>query len=272
MKSKTVLILGASGTLGQALIESFLKTDIGTIRCYSRNEHKQFLLRQRFGDPNGRMRYFIGDIRDKERLSRAYIGVDIVINCAALKHIDFCQEFPYECIMTNVIGSQYAVECAIDHNVSSFVQISTDKVVFPTTTYGKSKSLAEDIVLNAQNWRGKCETKFIVLRSGNILDSNGSVLEVWRAQRSIGVPLTITHLDATRYMVEPKVIADTVMNLATGEQEGLFVLNPKKYTVQELLSANGFADCELNIVGLREGEKIDEVLYREDEKFTLIDV
>jgi len=270
MQNKKVLIIGGTGTLGTALIDELLKRNVHSIRIYSRNEHKQFQLRQKYGEPTGKMRYYIGDIRDKQRLSRAYEGVDIVINCAALKHVNLCNENPFECTQTNVIGVQNALECAVKHNIETFVQISTDKAVNPVNIYGCSKAMAEYLTMDAINWQGINRTKFCVIRSGNILASSGSCFEVWDKQYKNGEPLTVTDLNAVRYMESRERIAQAVVNIACNIQNGLYVLSMPKYKVSDLIKR--CKDTEIKITGLKQGEKLIEELYREDEKFTLVEV
>ena len=270
MQNKKVLIIGGTGTLGTALIDELLKRNVHSIRIYSRNEHKQFQLRQKYGEPTGKMRYYIGDIRDKQRLSRAYEGVDIVINCAALKHVNLCNENPFECTQTNVIGVQNALECAVKHGIEAFVQISTDKAVNPANIYGCSKAMAEYLTMDAINWQGINRTKFCVIRSGNILASSGSCFEVWDKQYKNGEPLTVTDLNAVRYMESRERIAQAVVNIACNIQNGLYVLSMPKYKVSDLISK--YEGAEVKITGLRQGEKLIEELYRENEKFTLVEV
>lgn len=269
-KGKKILIIGASGTLGQVLIEEFLRYDIHSIRVFSRNEHKQFLLRQKYGEPTNRIRYFLGDIRDKERLDMAFNSVDIVVNAAALKHVSLCNENPMETLKTNVIGVQNALECAVKNNIELFVQISTDKAVNPTNIYGCSKAMAEYLVLDAPNFQGNNRTKFIVARSGNIKNSSGSVLQIWDYQKSLNVPLTVTDLSAVRYMAEKEKIAQAIIKVIREPYEGLVVLNMPKYTVKDLLKPYG--DYPINIIGLQKGEKKEEILFNENEVFTLVEV
>ena len=270
LSNKNVLIIGASGTLGQALIDELIKYEVHSIRCFSRNEHKQFLLRQKYGEPTDKMRYFLGDIRDKERLDMAMQDCHYVFNFAALKHIHLCNENSMECIKTNVLGVQNALECAVKNNVEVFLQMSTDKAVDPTSIYGTSKLLAEQLTLNAFEWSGKSKCRFLVVRSGNILGSSGSVLEIWQRQKEQGLPLTVTDKNATRYGATKEQIAKAILKASTSGLNGLIVLSMKRYLLKELLSQ--FGDCDIVETGLKPFEKLDEVLYREGEKYTLVNV
>jgi len=266
LSGKNILVIGASGTVGTAFIDQLIQRDVHSIRCFSRNEHKQFLLRQKYGEPTGKMRYFIGDIRDKDRLDMAMRDCHCVFNFAALKHINLCNENSMETIKTNVLGVQNALECAVKNNVEVFVQMSTDKAVNPTCIYGTSKLLAEQLTLNAKEWSGKAKTRFIVVRSGNVLGSSGSVLQIWQNQKEQGLPLTVTDLNATRYAAPKESITKAILDIAESDLNGLVVLDMKEYSVKDLLA--GFGDCDIVQTGLKPYEKLHEEMYREDEVFT----
>jgi len=263
-KDKTVLVIGATGTLGTETVKQLLNYDVHAIRAYSRNEHKMWQLKQMFGED--KVRYFLGDIQNKDRLDLAFTGADIVINYAAIKHVSFANTNPFETLNTNVIGVQNALECAVKHNIETFVQMSTDKAVSPTCFYGCSKAMAEHLVLQAKEWQGYGKTKFVVIRSGNVLESTGSVLEIWKSQKEQGIPLTVTNMEAERYAAKKEQIISAILNTIQNCQNGLYVLNMPKYKVKDLLTQ--FQPCETQIIGLQDGEKLREVLWREGEKFT----
>ena len=265
-KGKTVLIIGGTGTLGDETIKQLLQTEARTIRTLSRNEHKVFLLKQKYAKHEKRLRFLLGDIRDKNRIDLAMTGVDIVINFAAIKHVFFANTNPFETLNTNVIGVQNALECAVKHNIETFVQMSTDKAVSPTCFYGCSKAMAEHLVLQAKEWQGYGKTKFVVIRSGNVLESTGSVLEIWKSQKEQGIPLTVTDMNAVRYAAPREKIVSAILDTVYKGINGLVVLSMPKYKVKDLLTQ--FQPCETQIIGLQDGEKISEVLYREGEKFT----
>jgi FlaA1/EpsC-like NDP-sugar epimerase len=273
MYNKTVLIIGGTGTLGTALIDVILPMNPHVIRIFSRNEHKQFLLRQKYGEPygNSKFRYFIGDIRDKERLKMAFNGVDIAINCAAIKHVSLAEENPFEAVKTNIIGVQNALECAVENNIECFLQISTDKSVNPVNLYGCTKAVAEYLTLDTVNWQGYNKTRFIVVRSGNIMASSGSVFEIWDNQKKCGKPLTVTDMNAVRYMTTAENIAKSVISIADNQPTGLYVLDMPKYKLSELINKY-YHDCSIEVTGLKKGEKLYEELYRNDESFTLWEV
>ena len=269
LTNKNIILLGGTGTLGQATLELLLKEDIHSVRIYARHEHTMHLLRQKYGE-HSKIRYIIGDIGNKEILSRAMENIDTCFNFAALKHVWTCESQPLEALKTNVIGVQNAIDCAIERNIKTFVQMSTDKAVNAINTYGKTKALAEDLVLNAPLYQGNNRTKFIVCRSGNILGSSGSVLEIWSEQQKQGLPLTVTDLNATRYGASKEQIAKAILKAATSNLSGLIVLGMKRYSIKELLAQ--FGDCEIVETGLKPFEKMDEQLFREGEKFTFVDV
>lgn len=266
---KNILMIGGTGTLGQAMLELLLTQDINAVRIYARHEHTMHLLKQKYGE-HPKIRYIIGDIGDKERLSRAMENIDTCFNFAALKHVWSCQSQPLEAIKTNIIGVQNAIDCAIGCNIKTFVQMSTDKVVNAINTYGKTKALAEDLVLNAHLYQGDNRTRFIVIRSGNIINSSGSVLEVWREQQKQGQPLTVTDLNAERFMANKKNIAQAIVKAITEGYSGLVVLKMPCYKVSDLLKE--FEGCKVNITGLARGEKLKESLWRDGEEFTVIEV
>jgi FlaA1/EpsC-like NDP-sugar epimerase len=269
MQDKTILIIGGTGTVGEALIEQLINTDVHAVRIYARDEYRFFLLKQKYGD-HPKLRYFIGDIRDRNRLNLAFRDCQIVINCAALKHVSFCEDATFEALNTNVVGVQTALECAVENNIETFVQMSTDKVVNPCNMYGYTKALAEGLVLNAWRWQGKNTTHFIVIRSGNVKNSTGSVLQVWDYQKSMSLPLTVTDLSAERYMASKESIAKAIIRTVTESLDGLVVLNMPCYKISDLLKE--FEGCKVNITGLAKGEKLKESLWREGEVFKLMEV
>ena len=269
MYNKTILIIGGTGTLGTALIDELIKQDVWSIRIFARDEYRMWKVKQKYED-HSKLRYFIGDIRDKDRLNLVFENVDIAINCAAMKHVSMCNESPFESLKTNVIGVQNALECAIKNNIKIFVQISTDKAVNPENIYGCTKLMSEYLVLDAPNWQGKNRTKFIIIRSGNIAESSGSVLEIWKNQYCENKPLTVTNLEAERYIASKEQIASAIIKIIPEASNGLYILNMPKVKVKDLL--NQFDNPEIKITGLLTGEKMSEELYRKNEKCTIINV
>jgi len=268
LRDKSVLVLGATGTLGDEFVKQLLEYGVRSVRAYARHEESMFWLRKKYGED--RMRYLIGDIRDKERLNKACKGADIIINCAALKHVRLCSENPFEAIKTNVGGTQNAIECAIENDVKVFAQISTDKAVNPVCTYGYTKALSEQLTLEATNYQGENETTFCVFRSGNIMRSSGSCFEIWDKQYRYGEPLTVTELEAVRYMASKEAIVRTILGAFSAVENTLYVLSMPAYRVKDLI--RGYPGHSVVITGLTPGEKLIEEMYREDEKFKTLEV
>lgn len=267
LEGMNILVLGATGTLGEEFVEQFLKLGVRSVRAYARHEESMFWLRKKFGE--GRMRYLIGDIRDKGRLNKACKGADIIINCAALKHVRLCSENPFEAIKTNVDGTQNAIECAIENDVGLYVQVSTDKAVNPVCTYGYTKALSEQLTLEAPNYQGDSRTRFCVFRSGNIMHSSGSCFEVWDKQYRAGEPLTVTELDAVRYMAPRDAIVGAIIKTLPNAQNALYVLSMPAYKVKDLIK--GYPGHNVIITGLQPGEKLVEEMYGK-EKFITVEV
>jgi len=177
---KKILITGGTGSLGQALTKKLLEYDVETIRIFSREELKQIEMEKKFS--NTKLRFLIGDIRDKNRLNRALQDIDIVIHAAALKHVPIAEYNPFEAVKTNVYGTQNLIDCCLDNNVEIALAIGTDKAVSPLNTYGASKMLMERLFVSANYYKGKREIKFLCVRYGNVLGSRGSLLPVILSQ------------------------------------------------------------------------------------------
>ena len=198
---KKVLITGGTGSLGIALTKKILQTKVDTIRIYSRNESKQIEMQSQVND--SRLRFLIGDVRDKERLSKALEDIDIVIHAAALKHVPIVEYNPFEAIKTNVLGSQNVIECCLEENVETAICVGTDKAVSPLNTYGATKHLMEDLFITASNYtnRDRHKTKFIAVRYGNVLGSSNSVVPKFIEQIKNGKELTVTDFSMTRFNI-----------------------------------------------------------------------
>lgn len=275
LHGKCVLITGGSGSIGQELVRQILERGPSAIRVFSRNEHKQYEMSRRFSS-QANIRYLIGDVRDRERLMLAMEGVDVVFHAAALKHVKACEYNPFEAVKTNVIGTQNALDAALAHNVELFTAISTDKAVSPVNTMGATKLLAERLVANAANYRGSRKTKFTVVRSGNILASQGSAIPLFIEQIRSGGPVTLTHPDMKRYFIG---VSDAVQQclMASSMSVGgdIFVLKMRPMLVADLIRvlinalAKGFGhnpECiAIETIGLSAGEKLSEELITPEE-------
>jgi UDP-N-acetylglucosamine 4,6-dehydratase/UDP-glucose 4-epimerase len=267
-KGKKILITGGTGSLGQALSKRLLESEVDTIRIFSRNENKQVMMESEFKD--SRLRFFIGDIRDLPRLTRAFEDIDIVFHAAALKHVPVVEYNPFESVKTNVIGSQNVIEACLQQNVETAVAIGTDKAVSPLNTYGATKLLMERLFTTAHNYlnREKYRTKFIALRYGNVMGSSGSVIPKFISQIKNNQKNTITDTNMTRFSITMDEALDFIIE-STINAKGSEICIPKlrKYSIldlkdalQELIGNTGWEK-----VPIREGEKIHEILINIDE-------
>jgi UDP-N-acetylglucosamine 4,6-dehydratase/UDP-glucose 4-epimerase len=265
---KKILITGGTGSLGKELTKRLLKMKVDTIRILSRNEENQIMMESELDDD--RLRFLLGDIRDLTRLERALEDIDIVFHAAALKHVPKIEYNPFEAVKTNVIGSQNVIDASLKQNVEKVIAIGTDKAVSPFNTYGATKLLMEKLFVDAGNYTNpeKHRTKFIALRYGNVLGSSGSVIPKFIDQIKNNKKITITHPDMTRFSITMDealnfIIESTIMGV------GSEVIIPKlkaysiidvKEALFELLKNTGYEN-----VGIREGEKLHEVLISEYE-------
>lgn len=253
LRGKTILITGGTGSLGQELVRQLLKKRVKKVIVYSRNEFNQWRMRQSIQDK--RVRFFIGDVRDKERLKRAFAGVNYAIHAAALKHIDVCNYNPYETIQTNINGSQNVIEAAMDCGLEKVLAIGTDKAVNPINLYGASKLCADKLFTSAGAYASGC--KFAVMRCGNFLESSGSVIPLWKEQAKTGV-LTVTDERMTRFVIR---IADAAKRAieALWKMRGGEIFCPKMQSIRLKELAHSIAPkAKWNKIGLREDEKLHE--------------
>jgi len=222
LNDKTILVTGGTGSFGKKFAQRvFEKYQPRKLIVYSRDEYKQFLLRQQFEAAKERLRFFIGDVRDKERLYRAFRGVDYVVHAAALKQIPSCEYNPFEAVKVNVLGTQTLIDASMDEGVEKFVMISTDKAVDPANVMGATKLLAEKLTVTANLYRGKRKTAFLCVRFGNVMGSRGSVIPVFKEQIRRRQAITVTDPDMTRFMMSVGDAFDLVMRattMATGER------------------------------------------------------
>lgn len=267
-EGKRILITGGSGSLGQALTKKLLEFDVDTIRIFSRNESKQIEMGTKFDD--SRLRYLIGDIRDRDRVSRAVEDIDIVFHTAALKHVPLIEYNPSEAILTNVMGTQNLVqECAKNH-VEKFVGIGTDKAVSPLNTYGATKLLMEKLIVTTSrqfNYK-KYNTKFFVVRYGNVAASSGSVIPLFINMIKAKKKISITDPRMTRFNITMDnaikfILTSTEMALGTE----VFVPKIKAYNILELKNALAelLEDPGHEIINSRPGEKLHELLLNKYE-------
>ena len=264
---KTILITGGTGFLGKALTRKLLETDVSVIRIFSREEFKQIEMKSEFSD--NRLRFLIGDIRDKDRISDALKDVDIVLHTAALKHVPIAEYNPFEAVKTNVNGAQNVIDGCLDNDVETALAIGTDKAVSPLNTYGATKLLMERLFINANYYKGSRKTKFICVRYGNVLGSRGSIIPIMVNQIQKNKKITITDPSMTRFNITMKQAIDLVIrSLKNGIGGEVFIPKLKTYSLANLRDAvlelmN--ADIKIERISVRPGEKYHECLISADE-------
>jgi UDP-N-acetylglucosamine 4,6-dehydratase (inverting) len=273
-KNKSLLITGGTGSFGQAFVSYLLnnKIDLKKIIVFSRDELKQFEMSKIFNEdkyPN--IRYFIGDIRDKDRLKLSLNDVDIVIHAAALKQVMAAEYNPFEFIKTNILGSQNLIESCLDAGVKNVLALSTDKASSPINLYGATKLCADKLFTAANNIKGRRDIKFSVVRYGNVMGSRGSVLGVFLKEKE-KKSFPITDKKMTRFNINMNEAIDFVIySLLKSKGGEIFVPKIPSFRVIDL--ANALADnCKLNIIGIRTGEKIHEEMISSNEALNSIDL
>lgn len=266
LDGKTILVTGGTGSFGKKFIQMVLERHKPKkLIIFSRDELKQFEMQQKYS--TGKypcLRYFLGDVRDKDRLVRAFSGVDYVIHAAALKHVPAAEYNPQECIKTNVIGAMNIIDAALTNRVKKVVALSTDKACNPVNLYGATKLCSDKLFCAAHGYAGDSGTIFSVVRYGNVVGSRGSVVPFFMERRSTGV-LPITDLRMTRFWITLVQSVDLVIKALT-ESEGGEIFVPKIPTMKITDLARAICpECSQQVVGIRPGEKIHEVLINEDE-------
>ncbi|MGB0933375.1 MAG: UDP-N-acetylglucosamine 4,6-dehydratase (inverting) [Lishizhenia sp.] len=274
LNDKSVLITGGTGSLGKALTENILKKwpDVKRLVILSRDEQKQFQMAQDFPtNKHPQIRFFIGDIRDKERLIRAFEGIDYVIHAAAMKHVHIAEYNPDECVKTNVNGAENVIQAAIQVGVKHVVALSTDKACAPINLYGATKLTSDKLFVAANNIRGKHDIKFSVVRYGNVMGSNGSVIPFFLKKKEEGV-LPITVKDMTRFNISLQDGVDMVLHaLDTAWGGEIFIPKIPSYRITDVAEAIG-PDCEHQVIGIRPGEKIHEEMITSSDSFFTYDL
>ena len=262
LENKTILITGGTGSFGQNLIKKLLmaKKKPKKIIVYSRDEFKQYEMKKKFSEFTFKgMRYFIGDIRDKERLYRATEGVNIIIHAAALKQVDTAEENPMEVIKTNIFGAQNIIDCSLDSGVENIIALSTDKASSPINLYGATKLCSDKLFLSANNIRGSKNIKFSVVRYGNVLGSRGSVLPVFLNTKNNPF-FTLTHPEMTRFNITLDEGVDFVIySLSINKGGEIFVPKIPSFKIVDLAKAIK-ENAKFKTIGIRKGEKIHEEL------------
>jgi UDP-N-acetylglucosamine 4,6-dehydratase/5-epimerase len=270
IKNKTILITGGTGSFGNSVVGTLLKLNAKKIIIFSRDEKKQFDMRNHFDNP--KLRFVIGDVRDKESLDKAMIGVDYVFHAAALKQVPTCEFFPLEAVKTNVFGAQNLVACAIKNKVKRVVFLSTDKAVYPINAMGLSKSLMEKVMIaESKDYGSHSNIKTVLcgVRYGNVLYTRGSVLPYFRYLMRQGKRITVTNYDMTRFLLPLKDAVELVLYaLIHGEKGYIYVKKSPACTMETLAKAAcRIFNYKKGIyeVGIRAGEKMHETLLTREE-------
>lgn len=271
-KNKDILVTGGCGSVGSALVKNLLKYDVERVRSFDINETGQFNLQEE--TRSNKLRILIGDIRDKRRLEWAIKGVDIVFHAAALKHVPLCEYNPFEAVSTNVYGTQNLIDVAREEQVDRFLAISTDKAVNPINTMGATKLLSEKLVMNAS--MGDVKTLFSCVRFGNVINSGGSVIPIFKRQISQGGPITLTSEEMTRFFMSNQESVNLIFKAAYKMRgREIFILKMKSLRITDLVEAmieelapkygHKPRDIKIKIIGIRPGEKLYESLMTEEE-------
>jgi len=268
LKEKTILVTGGTGSFGRKFITKILQMDVKKIIVFSRDELKQFEMAKEFTDP--RIRFFIGDVRDKDRLLRAFEGVDIVIHAAALKHVGACEYNPFEAIKTNIYGAQNIIEAALEKGVEKVIALSTDKAASPVNLYGATKLASDKLFVAANSYAGMKKTRFAVVRYGNVVGSRGSVVPFFKKVKETGkIPITDERM--TRFWITldqgVQFVIDNLGRMKGGE---IFVPKIPSMKVTDLAKAIA-PDCEVEFIGIRPGEKLHETMITEDDARRTLD-
>lgn len=262
LSGKTILVTGGTGSFGKKFVARVLKENIKKVIVLSRDELKQYEMANVYTDK--RIRYFLGDVRDKERLIRAFSGVDIVIHAAALKHVGSCEYNPFEAVKTNIHGAQNVIEAAIDCNVKRVIALSTDKAVSPINLYGATKLASDKLFIAANSYVGNKDLRFSVVRYGNVVGSRGSVIPYFLKMKKTGkIPVTDERM--TRFWITldqgVQFVLDNISRMKGGE---IFVPKIPSMKITDLAKAIA-PDCTIEIIGVRPGEKLHEVMITEDD-------
>jgi UDP-N-acetylglucosamine 4,6-dehydratase len=265
LSGSSILVTGGTGSFGKAFIDEILRNhDPKRVVIFSRDELKQYEVRQLFNDDH-RLRWFIGDIRDRHRLNRAMHGVDYVVHAAALKQVDTAEYNPWEFVQTNVVGSQNVIEACIDAGVKRVVALSTDKASSPINLYGATKLTADKLFITGNHYAAAYPTRFCVVRYGNVMGSRGSVIPFFRKLADEGKSLPITDLRMTRFFITlPQAVAFVTDSFETMQGGELYVPRIPSMKIVDLAQAVA-PGAEMHEIGLRPGEKLHEEMISPEE-------
>ena len=278
-KDKTLMITGGTGSFGNAVLKRFLRTDIEEIRIFSRDEKKQDDMRHeyqaKYPDVASKIKFYIGDVRNKSTLKYAMKGVDYVFHAAALKQVPSCEFFPMEAVKTNVVGTDNVLDAAIDAGVKCVICLSTDKAAYPINAMGISKALEEKVAIAKSRYSG--ETKICCTRYGNVMCSRGSVIPLWIEQIRNGNPITLTEPSMTRFIMSLDEAVDLVLfAFENGSNGDILVQKAPACTIQTQAEAVcelfGGKKEDIKVIGIRHGEKMYETLLTKEEAAKAVDM
>ena len=281
-KNKTLLITGGTGSFGNAVLNRFLKTDIGEIRIFSRDEKKQDDMRHefqaKFPEFSEKIKFYIGDVRNIDSIRPAVVGVDYIFHAAALKQVPSCEFFPMEAVRTNVLGTENVLTAAIDAGVKNIVCLSTDKAAYPVNAMGTSKAMMEKVIVAKSRTVCPDKTKICCTRYGNVMCSRGSVIPLWIEQIKKGENITITDKNMTRFIMSLDEAVDLVLfAFENGESGDILVQKAPACTIE--VQAQAVAELfdkenksEIKVIGIRHGEKMYETLLTNEECANAIDL
>lgn len=271
---KTLMITGGTGSFGNAVLDKFLSTQISEIRIFSRDEKKQDDMRHQY--KSEKIKYYIGDVRDRSSLQNAMKGVDYVFSSAALKQVPSCEFYPIEAVNTNILGTANTIDVALEYGVKKLIVLSTDKAVYPINAMGMSKALMEKVMIARSRNLTEEDTILSGTRYGNVMASRGSVIPLFIDQIKKGIPITVTNPNMTRFMMSLDQAVDLVLFAFENSDQGdLFVQKSPASTILELANALKkifSAKNEIKIIGTRHGEKIYESLLSKEEAAKTIDL
>lgn len=279
-EDKVVLVTGGSGSIGKEIVNKLAKLNPQSIRVFDNNETALYEVAEEI--KSDKIRTLIGDIRDKDRLKRAFEGVDIVFHAAALKHVPLCEINPFDAVKTNVVGTQNVMDCAIDEGLEKVILVSTDKAVNPISVMGATKLLAERLTISANYYTGNKDPIFSCVRFGNVLNSRGSVVPLFKKQIKNGGPVTITDPGMSRFIMKIPDAAELILKAGKKAMGGeifilkmpaVNILDLAEVMIEELAPKYGYNpnEIEISIIGKRINEKLFEELMTEDEARCAID-
>jgi UDP-N-acetylglucosamine 4,6-dehydratase/5-epimerase len=268
----SVLVTGGTGSFGRRMVRTLLeKSSARRIVVYSRDELKQYEMAMEPAFRDSRLRFFIGDVRERKRLSRALEGIDFVVHAAALKQVPACEYNPFEAVKTNILGAQNVIECCIDRGVRRTVALSTDKAASPVNLYGATKLCSDKLFVAGNSYAGGKATRFSVVRYGNVVGSRGSVVPLFLRQRKEGV-LPVTDLRMTRFWITldqgVRFVLKSLDEMGGGE---VFVPKIPSMRITDLARCIG-PECRLDVIGIRRGEKIHEVMILEEDALHTVEM